>query len=64
METKNITKYVAPTHVEFAESLAYRLGKNGISSRVGMRVKTVMMTETISEKARRVLASCDSIMCK
>ena len=64
MEAKNITEYKAPRHLEFANNLATRLGKVGISTRIGQPVKVVLMTETISEKTRRVLAECDAILCK
>ena len=64
METKHITEYKAPRHVEFAQNLATRLGRKGISTRIGKPVKVVLMTETISEKTRRVLAECDAILCK
>jgi hypothetical protein len=64
MKTKNITEYKAPRHIEFAQNLATRLGKVGISTRIGRPVKVVIVTETISEKTRRVLAECDAILCK
>jgi hypothetical protein len=64
METKHITKHVAPRHIEFAQNLAARLGKKGISTRIGKPVKVVLMTETISEKTRRILAECDAVVCK
>jgi hypothetical protein len=63
-ETKHITEYKAPRHLEFAHNLATRLGKVGISTRIGKPVKVVVVTETISEKTRRVLSECDAILCK
>ena len=64
METKHITEYKAPRHLEFAHNLATRLGKAKISERFGMPVRVVHMTETISEKTRRILAACDAVVCK
>jgi len=50
-------------HIPFARALSDRLGKS-LSTRIGRPVKTIKVTETISEKARRVVAECDAIFCK
>ena len=63
--TKHITKAKpAPRHIAPAQKLAYMLGKKKISERAGMAVRVVYMTETISEKTRRILAECDAVVCK
>lgn len=64
METNHITKHVPARHIAAAQKLAYMLGKSKISERAGMRTKVVHMTETISEKTRRILAACDAVVCK
>ena len=53
----------AKRHIGPAQKLAYMLGKSKISEKVGMRIRTVYMTETISEKVRRILAACDTVVC-
>ena len=65
METQHVTAVKsAPRHLAPAKKLAYMLGKSKISEKVGMRIRVVYMTETISEKTRRILAECDAVVCK
>jgi hypothetical protein len=53
-----------PRHIEYARNLATRLGRANISTRIGMPIKRIPVTETISEKTKRILAECDAILCK
>ena len=65
METKNTARqHSVLCHIKPARALAARLGKSGISARIGLPVKIVTVTETISEKTRRSFAACDDILCK
>jgi len=47
-----------------ARKAAAILGVDGISKRVGPPRKTILVSETVSEKARRVWTECNAIMVK
>jgi len=48
-------------HLEAARKLAAALGKCNTKARVGIPQRTVVVKETISEKARRIWRECEAI---